>query len=128
MTGGESEPVLSPLPTEQQPDTPPSLAAKADCKVEKTKLVAVAKKLAGVWDELAAWLSPELFTALKLKEIKEDHSSSFSRARAVPEMWSDEFGNKATYQLLIQSLCQMNQRVVASGILGSELVEFVEPL
>ena len=126
MTGGETGTLLSPLRAEQA-DIPLSLAAEADGKVESRLLVSVAQKIAGVWDEIAAWLSPELFSTLKTKEIERDHSSSFSRARAVLETWSREVGSKATCRRLIQSLCQMGQRAVAAEVFGSELVQFVQP-
>ena len=126
VTGAESGALLS--SEQQQAGIPPLLAAKASCKVESVQLVVVAQRIAGVWDEIAAWLSPELFSTLKVKEIERDHRSSFSRARAVLEMWSNQFGGKATCQLLIQSLCQMGQRAVAAEVFGSDLVQFVEPL
>ena len=113
---------------EQLAGISPCLATEADSKVISTQLVVVAKKIAGFWDELAAWLSPELFSPVKLKEIKEDHSSSFSRARAVLEVWCNDFGSKANCRLLIQSLCRMDQRAMAAGVFGTELVQFIEPL
>ena len=78
VTGGESGTLLLP---EQQAGALPLIATKADCKVESAQLVVVAKKIAGVWDELAAWLSPELFSTLNVKEIARDHRSSFCQAR-----------------------------------------------
>ena len=123
MTGGETGTLLSP----EQADIPLSLAAEADGKVKSRLLVSVAQKIAGVWDEIAAWLSPELFSTLKKKEIERDHSSSFSRALKVLETWSREVGRKATCRRLIQSLCQMEQRAVAAEVFGSELVQFVQP-
>ena len=88
----------------------------------------VADKVAGDWKKLASWLSPDLFSMLKLKEIEEDHSRAFSRARAVLEMWSNKLVSKATCRLLIHSLCRMDQRAVAAEVFGSELVDFVQPL
>ena len=126
VTGGVTGTLWSTLQAEQT-DAPLSLAAEADGQVESRHLVSVAKKIAGVWDEIAAWLSPELFSTLKTKEIERDHSSSFSRARAVLETWSREVGSKATCRRLIQSLCQMGQRAVAAEVFGSELVQLVQP-
>ena len=113
---------------QQQDDIAPSPATQADSKVKPAQLVKVANEASGVWDVLAAWLSPDLFSMSKLKEIKEDHSSAFSRARAVLETWSNELGSKATCRLLIHSLCQTDQRAAAAKVFGSELVNLVQPL
>ena len=90
----------------------------ADSKVKPAhvQLVDVADKVAGDWKELASWLDPDLFSMSKLKEIKEDHSSAFCRAREVLDMWSNKFGSKATCRLLIHSLCRMDQRAVAAEV------------
>ena len=114
--------------TEQQSDCASSTAAQADSKGKPAQLVKVAKKVAGDWEELASWLSPDLFSMSKLREIQEDHRRAFSRARAVLDMWSNTFGRKATCRLLIDSLCRMDQRAVAAEVFGSELVDFVQPL
>ena len=68
VTGGETGTLWSTLQAEQT-DAPLSLAAEADGQVESRHLVSVAKKIAGVCYEIAAWLSPELFSTLKTKEI-----------------------------------------------------------
>ena len=107
---------------------PPSLATKADHKVESAQLVDVAHSIAGIWDEVAAHLSPELFSIVKVKEIERDYRSAFSQARAMLEMWSKAYGSKATCRLLIQKLCKMGQRSAAAEAFSSELVDFVEPL
>ena len=123
MTGEESN-----RQTDKEAEVPPLPAIQADSKVKPAQLVKVANEVAGVWDVLAAWLSADLFSMSKVKEIKEDHSSAFSRARAVLEMWSSKFGSKASCRLLIHSLCQMNQRAAAAKVFGSELVDFVQSL
>ena len=112
---------------EQQADTPISLGTQADKEVSSAQLVTVAEEIAGIWDELASCLSPELFPMRKIKEIERDHRSSFSQARAMLERWSKVFGRQATCRLLIHSLCQMGQRAVAGKVFGTELVQFVEP-
>ena len=114
--------------TEQQADCAPSTATQADSKVKPAQLVDVADKVAGDWKELASWIDPYLFSMSKLKEIKEDHSSAFCRARAVLDMWSNKLGSKATCRKLIHSLCRIDQRAVAAEVFGSELVDFVQPL
>jgi hypothetical protein len=111
----------------EQADTPFSLAAEADSKVKAAQLVHVAEEIAGIWEELASHLSPNLFPIRKLKEIERDHrGSSFSQAQAMLEIWSEQFGSQATCRLLIQGLCRMGEREVASAVFGTDLVEFVE--
>ena len=112
---------------EQQADTPLSLSTQADKEVSSAQLVTVAEEIAGIWKELASRLSPELFPMRKIKEIEQDHRFSFSQARAMLERWSKVFGRQANCRLLIQSLCQMGQRAVASEVFGTELVQLVEP-
>ena len=126
MTGEGSGTLLSPIQTEQA-GMASLIGTMADKKVRPTQLVVVAQKIGGIWDQIAAWLSPELFSTLKVKEIERDHGSSFSRARAVLELWSNELDHQATCRLLIQSLCQTGQRAVAAEVFGSELVQFVNP-
>ena len=63
--------------TEQQSDTPLLLATEADSEVNSTQLVTVAQEIAGIWDELASCLSPELFPTRKIKEIERDHAQKF---------------------------------------------------
>ena len=106
----------------RQPDTPLSLGTQADKEVSSAQLVIVAEEIAGIWVELASCLSPELFPMRKIKEIERDHIGSFSQARAMLERWSKVFGRQANCRLLIQSLCQMGQRAVASEVFGTELV------
>ena len=89
--------------------------------------MAVAGKFAGVLEEIASQLSPELFSIVKLKEIEQDYRGAFFQARAVLEMWSEECGSEATCRLLIDSLCQMGQRAVAAEVFSFEMVDFVEP-
>ena len=66
-----------------------------------------------------------IISTVKLKEIKEDHSSSFSRARAVLEVWCNEFGSKANCRLLIHVEWIKEQWHL---VFGTELVQFIEPL
>ena len=112
---------------ERQAGIPLSLVTQADKEVSSAQLVTVAQEIAGIWDELASHLSPELFPRRKIKEIERDHRSSFGQARSMLERWSKVFGRQATCRLLIQSLCQMGQRAVASAVFGTKLVQFVEP-
>ena len=89
--------------------------------------LAVARKIAGVWEEIASQLSPELFSIVKLKEIERDYRGACFQARAMPEMWSEECCSEATCRLLIDSLCQMGQRAVSAEVFSSVIVDLVEP-
>jgi small-conductance mechanosensitive channel len=106
------------------------LQTSTDSKVHTQQLLTVAKKVAGDWEQLASWLSAEYFTVTKMREIREDHSTSsaFIRARAVLEMWITEFGRNATCQQLIHALCQMDQRATAVEVFGCRLVDSLHPL
>jgi hypothetical protein len=96
--------------------------------VEEAKLLAVAQKIAGIWEELASWLSPDLFSFVKMREIQRDYNGSFCQARAMLEMWKNKYKRKATCQVLIQSLCQIHHRSVATEVFGHEVVDYIEPL
>ena len=71
---------------------PPSLATKAGQKVDSAQLMAVARQIASVWEEIASQLSPELFSIGKLKEMWRDNYSrgTVFQARVMLEMWIEE--------------------------------------
>ena len=64
---------------EQQADTSLSLGTQADKEVSSAQLVTVAEEIAGIWDELASRLSPELFPMRKIKEIERVHSAKLEQ-------------------------------------------------
>ena len=85
---------MSLVQTDKQAGFPPLPATKADQKVESAQLVFVAQEIAGVWEGLAAWLSPDLFSTVKMKEIERDHRGAFCQALAMLEMWRKSVGVK----------------------------------
>ena len=108
VVGGVSGKLSLTVETEEQVNAPPLLDTKADSKVESLQLLGIAKKVAGFWDELAAWLSPEIFSTAKVEEIQQ-HRRDFTQASYVEqyELWRDKLDSKATCRLLIKCLCQM---------------------
>jgi hypothetical protein len=113
--------------TNRQAGIAPLPAIMAGQDVEQAKLLAVAQKIAGIWEELAPWLSPSLFSSVKMKEIQRDYNGSFCQALAMLETWKNKYKRQATCQVLIQSLCQVNERSVATEVFGHEVVDYVEP-
>jgi hypothetical protein len=109
-------------------DMSSSLAIKVGQMVGHQQLVAVARDIAETWEEIASYLSPEVFSVVKLEEMKQDHESSLVQAQAMLESWRETFGCDATCSELIHSLCQMDHRLVATKVFGCEMVDFVERL
>ena len=95
-------------------------------KVEAGQRVAIAERVAGRWEDLAAYLAPGLFTNDRILVIKKDNQySQLSQAKTMLEMWSDQFGTRATCGLLIKGLLDIGYKAEAAEVFPQQLVDFV---
>ena len=92
------------------------------------QIVRVAGRIAGDWEKLASYLSPEFFGLDRIREIKQMYDTPFLQARAALEMWCDSFHGKATLHLVIKALCEIGKRSQAVEVFKDDLVDFVAPL
>ena len=98
-----------------------------NAKVEAEQRVAVAKRVAGKWEELAAYLAPALFTSNQVLVIKKDNPyDQFAQAKAMLEVWSDQFGSQATCGVVVKRLLDMGCKAEATDVFSHQLVAFVE--
>ena len=96
-------------------------------KVEAKQRRDIAKRVAGKWEELAAYLSPRLFTDNQVLVIrKENPYSQFLQAKAMLDVWSDQFDSQATCGVMIKALLAMGCKSEAAVVFPRELVESVE--
>ena len=101
------------------------LAAEAARKVTPRELAAVASKMSGNWEVLAMFLAPDLFTPNECSVIKKENGKEVLRARAMLVMWSENFGEKASRQLLIQAMCESDCKAEAVKVFNQDIVDFV---
>ena len=95
-------------------------------KVEAEQRVAIAERVAGRWEQLAAYLAPRLFTNDRMLAIKKDnHYSQFSQAKAMLDMWIDQFGRQATCAAVIKGLLDIDYKAEAAEVFPNQLVDFV---
>ena len=92
--------------------------------------MSVASQISTHWVILVCLLKPSLFSVDKIDEIKEKYPEIFSQARKALTMWTSQFVDKATRQLLIKAMCDMRVgcRIVANAAFGEQLVAYVSPL
>ena len=96
-------------------------------KVEAEQRVAVAEKVAGKWEELAAYLAPALFTSNQVLVIRQENQyNRFVQAKTMLDVWSDQFGSQATCGGVVKGLLDMGCKAEAAEVFSHQLVEFVE--
>ena len=102
-------------------------AHMVNVKVEAEQRRDIAERVAGRWEELAAYLAPGLFTYNQVLVIrKENPYIQFLQAKAMLDVWSDEFDSQATCGVLIKALLAIGCKAEAAVVFPRELVEFVE--
>ena len=90
----------------------------------------VAEKVAGVWEKLVSYLSPEFFRPEKISEIKKMYGDGdpFLQARAALGMWRGRSHGTATQYAVIKALCRIGFRSQAVEVFKDGLVDFVSPM
>ncbi|XP_062515872.1 uncharacterized protein LOC134191289 [Corticium candelabrum] len=104
-----------------------SMDQEADSKVQGGQLVKVAKEISASWQELAAYLDPDLFSPVATSVIRhQDLSDPQKQARRMLGKWVDNHAERATRRKLILALCEMGNRAQAHNVFTEALVTFVE--
>jgi hypothetical protein len=98
----------------------------ANVEVKARQRVAIAKRFAGRWEELAAYLEPELFTKDRVLVIKKENTNQFLQAKAMLDAWSEILGSQGTCEVMINGLLDMGCKAEASELFSYELVESVQ--
>ena len=102
------------------------VAHMVNVKVEAKQRVAIAERVAGRWEELASYLAPALFTYNQVLVIRKDNPySQFLQAKAMLDVWSDQFDSQATCGVMIKALLAIGCKAEAAIVFSHELVEFV---
>ncbi|XP_062499687.1 uncharacterized protein LOC134177004 [Corticium candelabrum] len=104
-----------------------SLTTTANRKCTEDDIVNVANQISGCWKTLVLNLSPTFFMS-KTKVIeKENRDDCFMQAVTALNMWTNEFGNKASQAAMIKAMCNISCRSQAEDVFSSSLVEHVYP-
>ena len=104
-----------------------SLTITANRKCTDDHIVNVANQISGCWKTLVLNLSPTFFMS-KTKVIeKENRDDCFMQAVAALNMWTNEFGNKASQAAMIKAMCNISCRAQAEDVFSISLVEHICP-
>ena len=98
-----------------------------DEKATSKEVTCLARSIQSCWEEFAAVLDAELFTAPNIKAIAVQNRELFMQAWTMLDTWRSHHGGKAYRHLLIQALIEVDQRKVANDVFEEGDVERVSP-
>ena len=104
-----------------------SLTITANRKCTEDDIVNVANQISGCWKTLVLNLSPTFFMSKTRVIEKENRDDCFMQAVTALNMWTNEFGNKASQAAMIKAMCNISCRAQAEDVFSSSLVEHVCP-
>ena len=104
-----------------------SLTFKAESKCTEDDIVNVANQISGCWKTLVLNLSPTFFMSKTRVIETENRDDCFMQAVTALNMWTNEFGNKASQAAMIKAMCNIGCRSQAEDVFSSSLVEHVCP-
>ncbi|XP_062499564.1 uncharacterized protein LOC134176901 [Corticium candelabrum] len=104
-----------------------SLTITANRKCTEDDIVNVANQISGCWKTLVLNLSPTFFMSKTRVIEKENRDDCFMQAVTALNMWTNEFGNKASQAAMIKAMCNISCRSQAEDVFSSSLVEHICP-
>ena len=98
-----------------------------DEELSSQLLVKVARGVSHRWEEFGSVLSADMFPTKRTDVITDTYRNPFLRAKAMLEEWREAMGRRATCDLIVKTLVEMDWRKEACDIFGNDVVELIYP-